>query len=79
MATFFSLDAKRRIGDKNQLMKMSELINWGRIDYKVRRGSKNLEDPQNIVSMIICKGIMKLSLLFMKDKIYTFAKIHRSF
>jgi transposase, IS5 family len=44
MATFFSLDAKRRIGDKNQLMKMSELINWGRIDYKVRRVNKNLGD-----------------------------------
>lgn len=44
MASFFSLDAKRRIGDKNQLMKMSELINWGRIDYKVRRINKNLSD-----------------------------------
>lgn len=58
MATFFSLDAKRRIGDKNQLMKMSELINWGRIDYKVRRMNKNLGDgktggviPYDAVSM----------------------------
>jgi IS5 family transposase len=58
MATFFSLDAKRRIGDKNQLMKISELINWNRIDYKVRRVNKNLGDgktggvvPYDAVSM----------------------------
>lgn len=44
MATFFSLDAARRIGNNNQLMKMSKLINWGRIDYKVRRINKNLGD-----------------------------------
>jgi IS5 family transposase len=44
MATFFSLDAARRIGNDNQLMKMSKLINWGRIDYKVRRINKNLGD-----------------------------------
>lgn len=44
MATFFSLDATRRIGNNNQLMKMSKLINWGRIDYKVRKINKNLGD-----------------------------------
>lgn len=44
MATFFSLGATRRIGNNNQLMKMSSLINWGRIDYKVRKINKNLGD-----------------------------------
>jgi len=44
MATFFSLDAARRIGNDNQLMKMSKLINWSSIDYKVRRINKNLGD-----------------------------------
>jgi IS5 family transposase len=44
MASFFSLGARRRIGDNNQLVKMSKLINWGRIDYKVRRINKNLGD-----------------------------------
>ena len=44
MVTFFSLDVVRRIGDNNQLMKMNKLVNWGRIDYKVRRINKNLGD-----------------------------------
>ena len=44
MATFFSLDAARRIGNDNQLMKMNKLINWSSIDYKVRRINKNLGD-----------------------------------
>ena len=44
MATFFSLGATRRIGNNNQLMKMNRLINWGRIDYKVRKINKNLGD-----------------------------------
>jgi IS5 family transposase len=44
MATFFSLDAARRIGNDNRLMKMNKLINWARIDYKVRRINKNLGD-----------------------------------
>jgi hypothetical protein len=44
MVTFFSLDAVRIIGDNNQLMKMNKLINWGRIDYKLRRINKNLGD-----------------------------------
>jgi IS5 family transposase len=58
MATFFSLDAKRRIGDKNQLMKMSELINWNRIDYKVRRINKNLGDGKT-------GGVVPYDALFM--------------
>ena len=47
MASFFSLDAKRRIGDNNQLIKISKLINWQRIDYKVRRVNKNLGDGRS--------------------------------
>lgn len=47
MTTFFSLGATRRIGKNNQLMKISKLINWGRIDYKVRSVNKNLGDGKS--------------------------------
>lgn len=47
MVTFFSLGAARRIGENNQLMKISKMINWGRIDYKVRSVNKNLGDGKS--------------------------------
>jgi hypothetical protein len=33
-------------------MKMSELINWSRIDYKVRRVNKNLGDVKTASSSL---------------------------
>jgi hypothetical protein len=47
MVTFFSLGAARRIGKNNQLMKISKMINWGHIDYKVRSVNKNLGDEKS--------------------------------
>ena len=41
MTTFFSLGAAKRLGDDNQLIKLNKLINWKRIDYKVRKINKN--------------------------------------
>jgi transposase, IS5 family len=72
MATFFSLDAARRIGNDNRLMKMNKLINWARIDYKVRRINKNLGDgriggvmPYDALSMF--KAILLQNWHYLSD------------